>query len=63
MPSTSALRSGTRRIRALKPNMICPQHGPIFQGKMVVKLLDWLDKFDVGQWNDTAPTGASRKAA
>ena len=63
MPSTSALRSWTHRVRALKPAMICPQHGSVFQGDMVVKLLDWLDTLEVGQWNDTAPSSESRKAA
>jgi len=63
MPSTSALRSWTQRVHALKPNMICPQHGSAFQGEMVVKLLDWLDTLEVGQWNDTASANEPQKAA
>ena len=32
MPSTTALRAWVQRVRAIKPKMICPQHGSIFQG-------------------------------
>jgi flavorubredoxin len=63
MPSTSALRSWTRRIRAIQPRMICPQHGSVFQGEMVGKLLDWLDSLEVGQWKGDAPASESRLAA
>lgn len=63
MPSTLALRSWTQRIRAIKPRMICPQHGSVFEGDMVGKLLDWLDGLDVGQWTDESPTSELCKAA
>ena len=50
MPSTSALRGWVQRVRALKPAMICPQHGAIFKGPDVDKLLNWLESLEVGQW-------------
>lgn len=50
MPSNSALRGWVQRVRALKPTMICPQHGSIFKGPDVDKLLDWLESLEVGQW-------------
>ena len=43
MPSTTALRGWVQRVRAIKPKMICPQHGSIFEGENVGKLLDWLE--------------------
>lgn len=54
MPSTSALRGWVQRVRAINPHMICPQHGSVFQGEMVGKLLDWLESLEVGQWKDAA---------
>ena len=63
MPSTTALRSWTQRIRALKPRMICPQHGSVFQGDMVTTLLDWLDSLEVGQWKGSTPSRDTAKAA
>ena len=62
MPSTWALRSWTQRVRVLKLDMICPQHGSVFQGEMVGKLLDWLDTLEVGQWNDSAQASTPQKA-
>lgn len=49
MPSNTALRAWTKRVRALEPTMICPQHGSIFRNGDVPKLLDWLDSLDVGK--------------
>lgn len=63
MPSTTALRGWTARVRALKPRMICPQHGSVFQGDMVGKLLDWLDSLEVGQWHGTPQEREARAAA
>jgi len=63
IPSTTALRSWTQRIRALKPRMICPQHGSVYQGDMVTRLLDWLDSLEVGQWTGSTPTHDIPKAA
>ena len=63
MPSTVALRGWTQRVRAIKPRMICPQHGSIFEGEMVGKLLDWLDSLEVGQWKDAGAKSDTRAAA
>ena len=49
MPSGAALRSWTQRVRGLEPAMIAPQHGSIFKGEDVYRLLDWLDSIDVGR--------------
>ncbi|MEQ8277868.1 MAG: MBL fold metallo-hydrolase [Deltaproteobacteria bacterium] len=49
MPSTPALRSWSKRVRALNPSMICPQHGAIFRGEDVGRFLDWLDVLEVGR--------------
>jgi flavorubredoxin len=43
--------------------MICPQHGSVFQGEMVTRLLDWLDSLEVGQWTGSTPTHDIPKAA
>lgn len=49
MPSDSAKKAWIRQVRALKPSMICPQHGSIFKGEeMIWKFLDWLDNLEVG---------------
>jgi flavorubredoxin len=49
MPSNAAKDSWVRRVRALKPNMICPQHGAIFKGDDVNRFLDWLENLEVGR--------------
>ncbi len=51
MPSTSALRQWVKRVRAINPGMICPQHGSIFKGENVRKFLDWLESLEVGVWD------------
>ena len=43
--------------------MICPQHGSIFQGEHVGKLLDWLESLEVGQWKGSTPKSDTRAAA
>ncbi|HNK16327.1 MAG TPA: MBL fold metallo-hydrolase, partial [Nitrospira sp.] len=63
MPSTTALRGWVQRVRAIKPKMICPQHGSIFQGEHVGKLLDWLESLEVGQWKGSTPKSDTRAAA
>ena len=37
MPSSSALKQWVKRVRAINPGMICPQHGSIFKGEDVTK--------------------------
>lgn len=49
MPSNTAKNSWIRKVRALKPSMICPQHGSIFKGENVDKFLDWLETIEVGK--------------
>ncbi|MBF0286513.1 MAG: MBL fold metallo-hydrolase [SAR324 cluster bacterium] len=49
MPSSSALRGWVRRVKELNPSMICPQHGSIFRGDDVNRLLNWLETLDVGK--------------
>lgn len=62
MPSTTALRGWVQRVRAIKPRLICPQHGSIFQGEHVGRLLDWLESRDVGQWKGATPKSETRAA-
>lgn len=51
MPSNTAKNKWVRRVRQLKPKMICPQHGSIFQGEeMVNRFLDWLEQLEVGRY-------------
>ena len=47
MPANGPLRSWVARVRELQPDMICPQHGSIFQGDNVHRFLEWLDQLDV----------------
>ncbi len=51
MPSKDALEKWVKRIRLINPSVIAPQHGSIFKGEDVGKLLDWLDNLDVGIWD------------
>ncbi len=51
MPSSAALKAWVKRVRLINPSMICPQHGSIFRGDDVKRLLDWLDGLDVGKWD------------
>lgn len=48
MPSTAAKNAWVKRVRALKPTHICPQHGSIFMGADVERFLDWLEQLEVG---------------
>ena len=52
MPSSQALKAWVKRIRAIRPSMICPQHGAIFANENVNKFLDWLDNLPVGSWGE-----------
>lgn len=49
MPSNTAKNTWIRKVRALKPKMLCPQHGAIFKGDDVNKFLDWLENLEVGR--------------
>lgn len=48
MPSNNALKEWVKRIRAINPKMICPQHGSIFKDDNVKKFLDWIYDLEVG---------------
>lgn len=49
MPSNTAKDAWIRRVRTLKPTMLCPQHGAIFKGENVNKFLDWFENLEVGR--------------
>lgn len=48
MPSNRAKNAWVKRVRALDPAMICPQHGSIFRGPDVRRFLDWMEGLQVG---------------
>ncbi len=52
MPSDQALKRWVRRVRALNPQFICPQHGAIFSGPHIPAFLDWLEHLEVGLVHD-----------
>jgi flavorubredoxin len=54
MASSEALRAWVRRVRAINPSMIAPQHGSIFKGKDVEKFLNWLENLEVGKYKADA---------
>ncbi len=49
MPSNEAKRDWCRRISKLDIDLLCPQHGSLFQGKDVNKFLNWFEEFQVGR--------------
>ena len=49
MPSQDAIRTWVQRVRKLKPQMICPQHGSIYCDGDVDNLLNWLEDLEVGR--------------
>lgn len=48
MPSNEAKDAWIDRVAKLKPRMLCPQHGAIFQGEDVARFLQWLKDLKVG---------------
>ncbi|NMP30786.1 MBL fold metallo-hydrolase [Thalassotalea sp. M1531] len=48
MPSNRAKSDWIDRVSKLDIDMMCPQHGRIFQGDDVKRFLDWFDKLEVG---------------
>lgn len=48
-PSTPALKAWVNRVRQINPDIIAPQHGSLFRGENVHKLLNWLDNLEVGR--------------
>ena len=59
MSSNRALRTWVTRARALKPTMICPQHGSIFKDENVDRFLDWLERLDVEALDPSATAAMS----
>jgi flavorubredoxin len=47
MPSSTFLKAWVRRVRALNPLIIAPQHGSIFTGDNVEKFLNWIETIEV----------------
>ncbi len=48
MASDKAKRVWCERVLKLKPDMLCPQHGAIFQGKDVEKFISWFYDLEIG---------------
>jgi flavorubredoxin len=48
MPSERAKEMWIKRVRRLEIDMLCPQHGSIYQGEDVGRFLDWLESIEVG---------------
>ncbi len=55
MASNQAKNDWCRRVRELKPEMICPQHGSIYKGEMVTRFIDWFEALEVGVLGVTPP--------
>ncbi len=62
MPSSAALRDWVKRVRLINPGIIAPQHGAIFTGENVGKLLDWLENLEVAKWDSGEEAADIRKA-
>ena len=48
MGSNSAKLAWCERVSKLDINMMCPQHGAIFQGKDVERFINWFAELEVG---------------
>ncbi|MDK2126655.1 oxygen-binding di-iron domain-containing protein [Parachitinimonas caeni] len=48
MGSNSAKRDWCERAAALEIDMLCPQHGAIYQGDDVMRFINWFDALKVG---------------
>lgn len=48
MPSNRARDSWVERVRRLRVDMMCPQHGAIFRGADVGKFFDWFSGLELG---------------
>ncbi|MCJ8169155.1 MBL fold metallo-hydrolase [Atopomonas sediminilitoris] len=48
MGSNSAKRDWCERAAKLPIDMLCPQHGAIYQGDDVMRFINWLDELKVG---------------
>lgn len=48
MGSTEAKRVWCERVAKLKIDMLCPQHGAIYQGADVERFINWFDELPIG---------------
>lgn len=48
MGSNTAKRDWCERVSKLDIDMLCPQHGAIYQGEDVMRFINWLDELQVG---------------
>ncbi len=48
MGSNEAKRQWCERVSQLDIDMLCPQHGAIYQGQDVQRFINWFDSFQVG---------------
>lgn len=48
MGSNSAKRDWCERAAKMDIDMLCPQHGAIYQGEDVMRFINWLDELPVG---------------
>lgn len=48
MGSNEAKRDWCQRVSAMDIDMLCPQHGAIYQGQDVARFIDWFGSLDVG---------------
>lgn len=48
MGSNSAKRDWCERVAKMDIDMLCPQHGAIYQGADVMRFINWLDELHVG---------------
>ena len=53
MGSNAAKLSWCERVSKLEIDMLCPQHGAIFQGEDVQRFINWFSELDVGQLRKT----------
>jgi flavorubredoxin len=48
MPSNRAKQRWVERVSKLKIDLLCPQHGAIFNGPNIAKFLNWFNDLEVG---------------
>jgi flavorubredoxin len=48
MGSEKAKRDWCARVASMDIDMLCPQHGSIYQGEDVKRFIDWFSRLDVG---------------
>jgi flavorubredoxin len=48
MGSEKAKRDWCARVASMDIDMLCPQHGAIYQGENVKRFIDWFSRLDVG---------------